>query len=102
MGMAVWLLSRIKPRVKSAGTAATFDDARANFGGAWKIFFANRTDADFGAWREQRDSWKYAMWDSGRKLPTQVISGRSKCFCGADLTIGSVPDHVRSAHREMA
>jgi hypothetical protein len=37
-----------------------------------------------------------------RKLPTQVTSGRSKCFCGADLTIGSVPDHVRSAHREMA
>src|SRR6202042_3141563 len=52
--------------VKSAGTAATFDDARANFGGAWKIFFANRTDANFGAWREQQDSttWKYAMWDS--------------------------------------
>jgi hypothetical protein len=64
-------------------------------------FFANRTDADFHAWRYQRDStaWKYAMWDGGFKLPTQLPTGRSKCSCGADLTIGGVPDHIRSAHR---
>jgi hypothetical protein len=86
-----------------SGTAATFDEARAEFGSAWKIFLPARSEADFQAWRHQRDStaWKYAMWDAGLKLPTQVTGGRSKCFCGADLTI-SVPDHVRSAHREMA
>jgi hypothetical protein len=52
-----------------SGTSETFDDARAEFAGAWKIFFANRTDADFQAWRYQRDqaAWKYAMWDAGLK-----------------------------------
>jgi hypothetical protein len=89
------------PREIQSGTSATFDEARAEFGSAWKIFLSNRTEADFQAWRHQRDStaWKYAMWV---KLPTQVTSGRSRCFCGGDLTISGVPDHVRSAHREMA
>jgi hypothetical protein len=84
-----------------SGTSETFDDARAEFGSAWKIFLSNRTDADFQAWRYQRDftAWKYAMWDAGLKMPTQLPTGRSKCFCGADLTIRGVPDHVRVAHR---
>jgi hypothetical protein len=66
-------------------------------------FLSTRTEADFHAWRYQRDStaWKYAMWDGGLKMPTQLPSGRSKCFCGADLTISGVPDHVRSAHARM-
>jgi hypothetical protein len=86
-----------------SGTSATFDEARADFESAWKIFLSNRTEADFQAWRYQRDStaWKYAMWDAGLKMPTQLPSGRSKCFCGADLTISGVPDHVRSAHARM-
>jgi hypothetical protein len=86
-----------------SGTSETFDDARAEFANAWKIFFANRTEADFQAWRYQRDStaWKYAMCDRGCKLPTQLRAGRSKCFCGADLTISGVPDHVRAAHAHM-
>jgi len=55
------------------------------------------------AWRYQRDStaWKYAMWDARMKLPTQLPTGRSKCFCGADLTINGVTDHVRAAHGLM-
>jgi hypothetical protein len=89
-----------RPGEIQSGTAATFDDARAEFASAWKIFFANRSSADFQAWRYQRDStaWKYAMWDGGFKLPTQLASGRSKCFCGAGLTISGVPDHIRVAH----
>jgi hypothetical protein len=86
------------------GTAATLDEARADFGSAWEVFLSKRTEADFQAWRHQRDwtTWKYAMWDAGLKLPTQLATGRSKCFCGADLTISGVTDHIRSAHREMA
>jgi hypothetical protein len=86
-----------------SGTSETFEDARVEFASAWKIFFANRTEADFQAWRHQRDStaWKYAMWDRGFKLPTQLASGRSKCFCGADLTICNVTDHIQVAHRLM-
>jgi hypothetical protein len=92
-----------RPGETRSDTSATFDDARAGFGSAWRIFLSNRTDADFQAWRYQRDStaWKYAMWDGGFKLPTQLPSGRSKCFCGADLTIGNVTDYVRSAHARM-
>ena len=45
-----------RPGEIQSGTSATFDDARAEFAGAWKIFFANHTETDFQAWRYQRDS----------------------------------------------
>ena len=76
------LLSGSRPGEIQSGTSATFEDARAEFASAWKIFLSNRTEADFQAWRYQRDStaWKYAMWHRGFKLPTQLPSGRSKCI----------------------
>jgi len=46
------------PREIQIGTSATFDVARAEFASAWKIFFANRSDADFQAWRDDRDRTK--------------------------------------------
>jgi hypothetical protein len=66
------------------GTAATFDQARADFEGAWRIFLANRTEADFQEWRHARD-WhekKYAMWAAGGKLPSQKPSSLMRCPCG--------------------
>jgi hypothetical protein len=51
-------------------TAATFDEARADFEHAWQAFLSKRTEADFQAWRDQRD-WtarKYALWDAGKRL----------------------------------
>jgi hypothetical protein len=73
-----------RPGEIQSGTSETFDQARAEFGSAWAVFLSTRTDADFQAWRFQRDStaWKYAMWDAGLKLPTRLPTGRSKCFCG--------------------
>ncbi len=56
-----------RPGECSAGTAATFDEARAAFEAAWRTFLAKRTEADFQAWREQRD-WtarKYAVRHAG-------------------------------------
>lgn len=44
-----------RPGEIQSGTAATFDEARAEFGSAWKIFFSTRTEADFQARRHQRD-----------------------------------------------
>jgi hypothetical protein len=84
------------------GTAATFDHARAEFEEAWRVFLSHRTEADFQEWHAQQafTEWKYRMWDSCHRLPTQSTDSRSKCFRGAGLTIGSVPDHVRSAHVE--
>ena len=90
------------PRECTNGAATTFDHARAEFEEAWAVFLSNRTDADFQEWRAAQafTAWKYRMWDTGHRLPTQSTDGRSKCFCGAALTIASVPDHVRSAHLE--
>ena len=91
-------------RTCSNGTSATFDQARAAFEEAWRIFLSNRTEANFREWREAQafTAWKYRMWDTGHRLPTQSTDGRSICFRGASLTIGAVPDHVHSAHLEKA
>jgi hypothetical protein len=91
------------PGEQQAGTAATFDAARAEFEQAWRAFLSTHTEADFQEWREARDwtAWKYKMWDTGHRLPTQLASGRSKCFCGADITIRDMGQHVRSVHAQQ-
>ena len=66
------------------GTAMTFDEARADFEDAWKIFLSKRTETDFQEWRDQRDwtATKYAMWERGEKLPSQTPSSLMRCRCG--------------------
>ena len=62
-----------KPGEQRSGTALTFDQARADFEVAWRKFSAKRTEADYQAWRDQRD-WtarKYAMWERGERFPSQ-------------------------------
>jgi hypothetical protein len=90
------------PREQTHGAAATFDQARADFEEAWRVFLSNRTEADFQARRAAQafTAWEYKMWDAGHRLPTQATDGRSTCVCGAAHTIVSVPYHVRSAHME--
>jgi hypothetical protein len=75
----------------TSGTAATFDQARAEFDEAWRVFLSNRTDADFQESREQRawTRWRYAMQDRGGRMPTQMADGRSRGFCGAAIHIGN-------------
>jgi hypothetical protein len=91
------------PGEHQTGTAATLNDARAQFEQAWRVFLSKRTEADFQEWREARDwtAWKYKMLDTRHSLPTQMTGGRSQCFCGADITIRYVRQHVRSVHMEM-
>jgi hypothetical protein len=90
------------PGEYQSGTAATFDQARADFEAAWRVFLSKRTEADFDEYRKHRawTAWKYAMWDSGCKLPTQLASGRSRCFCGAVIDIKGTSQHVHVAHME--
>ena len=48
---------------------ATFDEARADFEKAWRVFLSKRTEADFQKWRDQRD-WmveKYRRFDRGER-----------------------------------
>ena len=86
------------------GRADTFEEAKARFEPAWLAFASSRTEADFKAWRDQRDwtAWKYRMHETGTPLPTQVTSGHAKCFCGAPLTIATVDSHIEQAHMDMA
>jgi hypothetical protein len=75
------------PRECTSGTAASFDEARLAFESAWRVFLAKRTEADFQAWRDHRD-WiarRYAMWERGEKLPSQVPSSLKRCVCGASF-----------------
>jgi hypothetical protein len=67
-----------------SGTAATFDQARADFDPAWRIFSAKRTEADYQAWLDDRD-WharKRAMWAAGAiRIPYSKRSALSrKCL----------------------
>ena len=60
-----------EPGEQRNGTASSFEEARAQFERAWMVFSANRTEADYQEWREQRD-WmarKYAAIDRGEKVP---------------------------------
>jgi hypothetical protein len=83
----------------AAGTAATFEQARRKFETAWRALQPKLSEADFQAYRRQRAfvSWKYAMWENGCKLPTQLPGGQSQCFCGAPIDIPGTERHVYSA-----
>jgi hypothetical protein len=79
-----------RPGECNSSTSASFDEARADFEAAWRVFLSRRTEADFQAWREQRD-WterKYALWDAGKRLePPSYGLGKPysrfmKCLCG--------------------
>jgi hypothetical protein len=86
----------------AAGTAPTLEQARSEFEAAWRMLLPKLSEADFQAYRRQRTfvSWKYAMWETGCKLPTQVVDGRSRCSCGAEIGIADVERHVHAAHME--
>jgi hypothetical protein len=61
------------------GTAATFDKARADLGRAWEVFLSKRTEADFQAWRHQRE-WtaeKYQRFDRGERMPDWKPHGQT-------------------------
>src|SRR5882757_5687500 len=81
VGMVVRLLSRLASGEHQSGTAATFDQARADFEAAWRVFLSNRTEADFQAWRDERD-WtarKYALWEAGNRLPANEWEPGKPC-----------------------
>jgi hypothetical protein len=82
------------------GTAKIFEQARADFEAAWAGYLSRCTPADFEEYQRQRAwaAWKYAMHDTGMKMPTQFPSGRSRCFCGAAINIASTCRHVYEAH----
>jgi hypothetical protein len=60
-----------------------------------------RTEADYEAWRWQRDrtAWNDRMHDLVLPLPTQRPDGIARCFCGEVVTNPTLDSHIRVAHR---
>jgi hypothetical protein len=83
-----------------SGTAPNFKAARRDFDAAWRVMLPKLTEADFEAWRQQRDytAWNYAMRDAGLKTPTATGTGISKCLCGETITIGNSWEHILTVH----
>jgi len=88
------------------GTAPDFDQARGNFEAAWCVFSARRTEEDYQAWLDQRDrtAAKYAAWERGERMPSQLPSSLMRCPCGETFdshklacTLTHVP-HITAAH----
>jgi hypothetical protein len=106
MAMELWFYPGSHPRECTSGTAATFDQARAAFEAAWRVFLSHRTEADFQEWRDQRD-WtarKYAMCEGGERLPSQGPTSIMRCTCREsfdshrlDESLIHVP-HLSAAH----
>jgi hypothetical protein len=70
-GWSCGFYSGAHPRECTDGTAATFDQARVDFEAAWWVFLSSRTEADFQAWRDQRE-WtteKCRRFDRGERMP---------------------------------
>jgi hypothetical protein len=67
---------------------------------AWHRLLPQVTENDLVEHRRQRarDAWKQTMRASGAKLPTQVADGRSRCYCGAEIDIAGMDQHVYAAH----
>lgn len=86
--------------VRDDGTASDMFKARAAFAAAWTRIEPMVTDDDFVENRRERarTAWKYRMWDTGCRMPTQTASGRSRCFCGFEITNASINAHVQERH----
>jgi hypothetical protein len=62
-----------RPGVCTNGMAETFEEARAAFEAAWRVFLARRIGADFRAWHDQQ-AWtaeKYRRFDRGERMSAE-------------------------------
>jgi hypothetical protein len=100
MGLAVRVLSGSSPGECTSGTAASFWEARTAFEDAWRVFLANRTEADFQAWRDERD-WterKYALFDAGQRPPPAEWEPGKPCSIWMKCRCGELFDSRRLDH----
>ncbi|MEZ0036441.1 hypothetical protein ABIF68_006811 [Bradyrhizobium japonicum] len=99
-GWRVGFYSGIEPGAQRSCSAATFDEARVAFDGAWRQLEPTLTEDNYEAWRLSRDfhAWKYRMWAEKCRMPTQNQNGQSTCFCGAPISI-SCEEHIYTVHR---
>jgi hypothetical protein len=43
-------------------------------------------------------AWKREMHDRRLPLPTQMTEGRSQCFCGIEITLRNMNQHILRQH----
>ncbi|WP_445215449.1 hypothetical protein ACKWRH_23500 [Bradyrhizobium sp. Pa8] len=89
-----------EPGTDRSGSAASFDEARAAFEGAWQELEPTLSEDQFELWRRDRDfhAWKHRMAASHCRMPTETTSGLSRCFCGAPITL-AYEAHIHTVHR---
>jgi hypothetical protein len=50
-------------------------------------------------WSRDSQAWIYRMHDEGSPLPTQRSDGIARCFSSELITIKTMDEHIRAAHR---
>ncbi len=70
---------------------------------AWRQVLPHLGEANFEAYRREHafHKWRHRMWSEGLKMPTQLASGRSKCFCGAAINLKNTEQHVYKKHMDL-
>jgi hypothetical protein len=85
----------------TSGTAASFGEARDAFELAWRVFLANRTEADFDEYRKHRlDSLE--IRDVGMQAAHPIRKRPVHMFLRAVIDIKGLSQHVHLAHMEAA
>jgi hypothetical protein len=86
--------------IRAEGTSPDFEQARVSFESTWHEIEPIITEADYAEHRRERahTAWKYRMWETGCKLPTQIASGQSQCYCGAEIDSNSIGPHIYAEH----
>ena len=93
----------MEPGQHRDGSANTFRSARAAFLFAWRQVLPSLGEANFEAYRREHafHRWRRRMWDEGLKMPTQLASGQSKCFCGVAINLENTEQHVYRKHMDL-
>jgi hypothetical protein len=86
--------------IRASGISPDYQTARASFEQAWREIEPKITEADRLEHRRARahTEWKYRMWETGCKLPSQVASGRSQCYCGTEIDSAGIGPHIDGEH----
>jgi hypothetical protein len=76
-----------EPGEHRSGTATDFAAARREFEVAWHELSATKTEADYRAWRDDRDMKAdiRARRARGEKLDSEIPSSMMRCFCGVSF-----------------
>jgi hypothetical protein len=88
----------------TSGTAASFGEARDAFELAWRVFLANRTEADFDEYRKHRrlDSLEIRDVGFGMQAAHPIRKRPVHMLLRAVIDIKGLSQHVHLAHMEAA